>query len=267
MSTEIEEFKHEDFGNVRVIGDSDNPRFCLPDVCKVLELDASQVARRLDSTVFSKHPADTGYGIKEVNFINEDGLYDMILDSRKPNAKKFRKWITSKVIPSIRKTGMYINPNEPINPDLLIKFGNDMKALMNQRDELKLLAAAKDEEIVKLKPDAEYCREVLLSDEKLTSELIAKEYGERAHWLHENLKQLGIMYQRGRTWYLKAPYDKAGYRVSETLTLERGKTVTNHYWTQKGRRFIYDTLKTALNIVPVKERENPMANLFEDVTA
>lgn len=273
MSTAIQLFKHEDFGEVRVVGDSENPRFCLSDVCKVLELpQVAKVVQRLGDEVLSRHPIADNLGrMQETYFVNEDGLYDVILYSRKPIAKKFRKWITNQVVPSIRKSGVYMTAQAAeqilLNPDFIIKLAEQVKTARKERDEYKLLAAAKDEEIVKLKPDADYCREVLLSDEKLTSELIAKEYGERAHWLHETLMQLGIMYQRGRHWFLKAKYDDKGYRVSETLTLERGKTVVNHYWTHKGRRFIYETLKTKLGIVPLKEREYPMANLFEDVTA
>ena len=104
---EVQIFDNPQFGQIRTAGTADNPLFCLADVCKALELDPSQVVRRLDSTVFSKHPADTGFGIKEINFVNEDGLYDVILDSRKPEAKGFRKWVTSEVLPSIRKTGSY----------------------------------------------------------------------------------------------------------------------------------------------------------------
>ena len=105
--SEVRIFDNPQFGQVRTAGTAENPLFCLADVCKALELDPSQVVRRLDSTVFSKHPADTGFGIKEINFVNEDGLYDVILDSRKPEAKGFRKWVTSEVLPSIRKTGSY----------------------------------------------------------------------------------------------------------------------------------------------------------------
>lgn len=83
--------------------------------------------KRLGEGVVSIETLKTAGGMQNLVFINEDGLYDLVLDSRKPNAKKMRKWITSEVMPSLRKTGMYINPNAPINPDLLIKIGNDMK--------------------------------------------------------------------------------------------------------------------------------------------
>lgn len=120
----IEIFKNESFGEVRVAGTSEKPEFCLLDVCKVLDLDSSQVMKRLDDGVVSIHPIIDNLGReRQANFVNEDGLYDVILDSRKPQAKAFRKWITSEVLPSIRKTGKYeIHPEEPKNKELSAKM-------------------------------------------------------------------------------------------------------------------------------------------------
>lgn len=102
-------FKNESFGEVRVAGTSEQPLFCLADVCKVLDLgNPSQVKARLGDGVISNEVIPDSLGRQqETTFINEDGLYDVILDSRKPQAKAFRKWITSEVLPSIRKTGGY----------------------------------------------------------------------------------------------------------------------------------------------------------------
>lgn len=104
----IEIFKNERFGEVRVAGTSEQPLFCLADVCKVLELDSSQVMKRLDDGVVTIHPITDSLGrAQNANFVSEDGLYDVVLESRKPQAKAFRKWVTSEVLPSIRKTGTY----------------------------------------------------------------------------------------------------------------------------------------------------------------
>lgn len=95
------------FGQVRTIMSASNePLFCLSDVCRALEMKRFRI-ERLDKDVISNHPLQTAGGLQQVTFVNEDGLYDIVLDSRKPNAKKFRKWITSEVVPSIRKTGSY----------------------------------------------------------------------------------------------------------------------------------------------------------------
>ena len=80
------------------------PLFCLKDVCTALALDSKQVVRRLDKEVVSKHPLLTEGGKQMATFINEDGLYDVILDSRKAEARAFRKWVTSEVLPQIRMT-------------------------------------------------------------------------------------------------------------------------------------------------------------------
>lgn len=109
----VQIFSHPEFGGVRVIGDFENPRFCLADVCKVLGLTVKGVVQRLDKGVISTYPLETAGGVQEMYFVNEDGLYDVILDSRKPEAKRFRKWITSEVLPSIRKTGSYALPGKP----------------------------------------------------------------------------------------------------------------------------------------------------------
>lgn len=109
MEDKLTIFKHPSFGEIRTAGTTDNPMFCLADVCKALELDnVSQVLNRLGDGVISKYPILDSLGrMQEANFINEDGLYDVIFDSRKPEAKSFRKWVTSEVLPSIRRTGSY----------------------------------------------------------------------------------------------------------------------------------------------------------------
>lgn len=107
MSKEIQIFNHPEFGGVHVIGDADNPQFCLSDVCKTLDLTVKGVMQRLNKEVISTYPLETAGGVQQMYFVNEDGLYDVILDSRKPEAKRFRKWVTSEVLPSIRKHGIY----------------------------------------------------------------------------------------------------------------------------------------------------------------
>ena len=83
--------------------------FCLRDVCEVLELRTQKVVQRLEDDVLSKYPIVDSLGrTQQATFVNEDGLYDTILESRKPHAKKFRKWVTSEVLPSIRKYGGYM---------------------------------------------------------------------------------------------------------------------------------------------------------------
>ena len=106
---DIQIFNNEEFGAVRTTGTPEQPLFCLADVARVLGLKTSKLVQRLSDDVLSKYPISDSLGREQVtNFINEDGLYDVILDSRKPEAKRFRKWVTSEVLPSIRKHGAYM---------------------------------------------------------------------------------------------------------------------------------------------------------------
>ena len=109
MKNEIKIFESPEFGRIRTVNDEKGePWFCLADVCKVLGLKQNGVVMRLEKGVISTEPLSTRGGTQMANFVNEDGLYDVILDSRKPSAKAFRKWVTSEVLPQIRKTGGYI---------------------------------------------------------------------------------------------------------------------------------------------------------------
>lgn len=127
----IQVFNNPAFGNIRVVGTEANPQFCLADVCKALGLTAKFVNQRLNKEVVSNHPLETAGGTQQALFVNEDGLYDVILDSRKTEARQFRKWITSEVLPTIRKHGAYMTDDalqKAIqNPDFLIQLATELK--------------------------------------------------------------------------------------------------------------------------------------------
>lgn len=121
-----------------IIEKNGEPNFLLKDVCRILEIgNHRHVKNRLDKGVVSNYPLKTAGGTQKATFVNEDGLYDVILDSRKPEAKKFRKWITSEVIPSIRKTGSYNTVDtSQLSPELQI-MNQMVKALANNELEAK----------------------------------------------------------------------------------------------------------------------------------
>lgn len=107
----IEVFENPIFGQIRMVMVDDEPMFCLVDVCRALEIkNATDVAKRLDEDELTR--LNLGGRAGESNFITESGLYAVIVRSDKPNAKKFRKWVTSEVLPTIRKTGGYVNNDE-----------------------------------------------------------------------------------------------------------------------------------------------------------
>lgn len=120
---EVQIFNNEEFGEVRTVVRENEPLFCLADICKALEIkNATDVSKRLDSDELTR--LNLGGQSGETNFVSESGLYAVILRSDKPNAKKFRKWVTSEVLPSIRKTGGYAAPMTTSEQIQLLAKGN-----------------------------------------------------------------------------------------------------------------------------------------------
>lgn len=120
---ELQIFNNEEFGEVRTVVVNNEPMFCLADVCKALDIsNPSKVVQRLDDDERTK--LELGRQ-GETNFVTESGLYAVILRSDKPNAKKFRKWVTSEVLPSIRKTGSYGKPMTTAEKIQLLAQGNE----------------------------------------------------------------------------------------------------------------------------------------------
>lgn len=116
----VEVFKNECFGCVRMSRDEDGePLFCLADVCRALELTnptmvAQQLCEEFELPKLNLASFDTGYGVKEFNMVTEPELYFIMNSCRKPEAKAFRKWVNTEVLPSIRKTGSYSVAKTPI---------------------------------------------------------------------------------------------------------------------------------------------------------
>lgn len=120
---ELQIFQNSEFGEIRTITKDGEPMFCLMDICKALEIkNATDVAKRLEEDEVTR--LNLGGRVGETNFITESGLYAVILRSDKPNAKQFRKWVTSEVLPSIRKTGGYGKPMTTAEQIRLLAQGN-----------------------------------------------------------------------------------------------------------------------------------------------
>lgn len=244
---ELTIFNNPEFGDVRVIGDSDNPRFCLSDVCKILELpQVAKVVQRLGDEVLSKHPIVDNLGrSQEMYFVNEDGLYDVILDSRKPEAKRFRKWITGEVLPSIRKHGVYATGDflskSIADPVWAIGVLTELKA---QQEEAALLKT----QLAEAKPKIDYCDSILQCPDLVTTSAIAKDYGYSAKKFNKLLHELGVQFKQGDLWLLYQKYAERGWSSTKTHKF-MGADATVHckvhtYWTQKGRIELYHLLKS-----------------------
>lgn len=205
----IQLFKNENFGQVRVILENGEPLFCLVDVCKVLDLTTSKVVQRLEDDVLSKYPILDSLGREQfTNFVTEDGLYDVILDSRKESAKTFRKWVTKEVLPSIRKTGSYSVQNK-----LPQNFAEALRAYADEvekNEQLKIELKTKDIIIAEYEPKVSYYDEILSSKDTITITQIAKDYGMSAISMNRLLHDLGIQFKQSGQWMLYQKYAEMG---------------------------------------------------------
>lgn len=260
----IKVFNSPKFGEVRTAGTPEQPLFCLSDVCRCLGLTAKFVNQRLDKGVVSNHPLQTAGGTQQALFVNEDGLYDVILDSRKPEAKAFRKWITSEVLPSIRKTGGYIvAKQDDTEEDIMARALLIAQQTLARREErLKQLEAdnqhkqatieAQTTELKKQAPKVEYYDQTLQSVNTLTTTQVAKERGMDAGKLNKHLREAGIIYKQSGQWIVKQPYASWQLHKTRTQTYTRsdGSLGTNTYlvWTQKGKVFILALIDNDYNV-------------------
>ena len=249
----IQLFSSNQFGDVRVAELNNEPIFCLSDVCKILDLQGSAVMRRLSDDVISNHPIVDSIGREQMaNFVNEDGLYDVILDSRKPEAKQFRKWVTGEVLPAIRKSGGYMiereeSPEETMSRALLIA----QDTLARQKQRLEMLQAQTSLQNTQLQiaaPKVEYYDSVLQSTSVYVADQIAKELGMTAITMNKKLCAIGVLMRRNSQWLLSSKYCKLGYTKTKThqYTKSDGTVGTNctTVWTEKGRQFIHNLQKS-----------------------
>lgn len=263
MENQITIFNNPQFGNIRTAGTADNPLFCLADVCKALDLQPSAVMRRLDDGVISSNPISDSIGRQQIaNFVNEDGLYDVILDSRKSEAKTFRKWITSDVLPSIRKTGGYIATNADMSDaEILAKAVLVAQSTIDKRNErikqLEAENAGQKTLIAQMRKGNDYLNTILQSKGTLATTQVAADYGMSAIAFNKKLNEMHIQHKVHGQWILYSEFMGKGYVQSDTITFYhsdgRPDTRLCTVWTQRGRLFLYDALKE-LGILPLVER-------------
>ena len=213
-------FNHEMFGQVRTMtNDRGETFFVGKDVAEALgyKNTADAIIKHVDkedrSTIAIR---DSAYETRAV-VINESGLYSLILTSKLEQAKAFKRWVTSEVLPLIRQTGTYSLHRKQI------------ESLHHQ--------------IEALEPKAEYCDEVLDSVSCLTTTQIAKELSMTVSDLTRLLEHRKVMYKQSGQWMLYADYARKGYAKSRT-TARRDiegdmHTYTRLVWTEEGRRFIH----------------------------
>lgn len=124
--SDLEIFKNEEFGEIRTVMKDGQPMFCLSDVCKALEIsNVGNVKQRLSEKGIHSADTLTKGGMQKMIFINEANLYKTIFQSRKESAERFTDWVTTEVLPSIRKTGSYGKPMTTAQKIQLLAQGND----------------------------------------------------------------------------------------------------------------------------------------------
>ncbi|MCH8613455.1 phage antirepressor [Arsenicicoccus dermatophilus] len=181
---------------VRTVVIDDEPWFALVDLCKVLNINRRDVKDRLDDGVVATHPIPDRMGrIQNALIVNEDGLYDVILESRKPEAKRFRKWITSEVIPTIRKTGHYGTPSAPAFtlPQTYADALKELAATVEAKEAAEAQAIASAAYAEQLEPAASAWAEVMDADGTYDMNATAKILGTGRVRLMAQLRADGVL--------------------------------------------------------------------------
>ncbi|QHM64371.1 phage antirepressor [Pediococcus pentosaceus] len=258
---ELQNFSFE--GNkVRTVLINDEPYFVGKDIADVLGYSNSRKALIDHVDEEDKNTVtirDGNKGNPNQVVINESGMYSLVLSSKLPNAKKFKRWVTNEVLPSIRKHGAYMTDEKIeealLNPDTIINLATQLK---NER-EGRLIA---EQQVKEFQPKVSYYDKVLSNDALMTISLIAKDYGMSGAGMNKLLHELGVQYRQGGTWLLYAKYQRTGWTHSETKMVSRKdgteKAVLNTKWTQKGRLGLYELLKDN-GYLPLIEMEDESA--------
>ena len=235
-------FRNLEFGAIRTISNEQGePMFCGKDVAEALgyKKPENAVAKHVDTedkTTTLIQGSGSNYKTQAI-FINESGLYALILSSKLESAKRFKRWVTSEVLPAIRKQGGY----------LIAKKGESDKDVMKRAMEIvKTTLAKREEQIAKLKPRAEYADSVLDSINCITTTQLAKELGMSAQELNRRLCEMRIQYWQSGQYMLYAEFARQGFAKSRTRrhVCKHGIVITEMYlvWTERGRNFIHQLL-------------------------
>lgn len=237
-----------DGSNVRTLVIDGQPYFVGKDVAEILGYANTRdaLSKHVDSE--DKNTVAIHDGIKRGNpnqtVINESGLYSLILGSKLPQAKEFKHWVTSEVLPTIRKHGAYMTDEKIeevlLNPDTIIKLATELKTERERR-------SIAEQRVNELTPKASYYDLVLSNESLVTVTQIAKDYGMSGQAMNHKLHDLGVIYKQGNTWLLYSKYQRTGWTHSETIMVDKAdgtqKAVMHTKWTQKGRLGLYELLK------------------------
>ena len=237
---EIQIFQNQEFGAIRTLSNEQGDvMFCAKDVAEALGYNNTMKAVRdhVDEEDKLRERIVLSGQNREAVFINESGLYALILSSKLDSAKRFKHWVTSEVLPSIRKQGGYMVARADESDEVILARALQIMETAVQR---------RDEEIARLKPRAEYADHVLDSITCITTTQLAKELGMTAQQLNRQLCEMHIQYWQSGQYMLYADYARMGLAKSRTCThtTSSGVVLTEVYlvWTERGREFIHQLL-------------------------
>ena len=241
MTNQIQIFENQEFGAIRTMSNEQGEvLFCGRDVAEALGYKRPEdaMAQHLEIEDSVKHRVmDRNGKLRLTTFINESGLYSLILSSKLDSAKRFKHWVTSEVLPSIRKQGGYMVVRADESDEVILARALQIMETAVQR---------RDEEIARLKPRAEYADHVLDSITCVTTTQLAKELDMTAQELNRRLCEMQIQYWQSGQYMLYADYARMGLAKSRTHThtLSSGTVLTEVYlvWTERGREFIHQLL-------------------------
>ena len=192
-------FEKEEFGKVRVVMQDEDPWFVAKDVCGCLGLDTSNLSKMLDEDELSTYPVQYTDQVRNLSVVSEPGLYSLILRSRKPEAKAFKRWVTHEVIPSIRKTGGYLATKPDDTPEVIMA-----RAVLVAQDTIKRLEDRNSElegVVSEMKPKALFADSVASS----TSSILV---GQLAALIRQNGVDMGqnrlFEWMRGRGYLVSS---------------------------------------------------------------
>ena len=268
MKNEIQVLKQTELLGRRltVYGTMQEPLFLAKDIAEWIEhSNPAAMLNTVDDDEKGIRIVYTLGGDQKVNVLTEDGLYEVLMQSRKPIAKQFKKGV-KQILKEIRTTGGYIATQANETPEMIMaralkvaehtieEHEKRMKALAEENEAQKRInkqleadTQMKAEEIKKLTPDADYARQTLTAVNTWNTNIIAKEMGMSAVTLNQHLQRLGIQYKQHKVWVLSAKYQGKGYTKTQTYNYfnSAGEVCTRmqQEWTEVGRRWLLELWK------------------------
>ena len=231
-------FKNEEFGQIRTCTMNGETYFVGKDVASALgyKNTVDALMRHVDEEDKQTSGFTMGSHRYSMTIVNESGLYSLILSSKLDSARRFKRWVTSEILPAIRKNGHY-------------ELEQRTRKLENRNTLLEEISAQQ-------KPLTDYARHILSSTQTVTITQIAQDYGFTAVRFNELLKHLHIQHKVGGQWILYAPHIGKGYvqSFSSYFVQPDGEVQVKLHtrWTQSGRLFLYEELKRAA-VLPLIE--------------